>query len=359
MACYKTHGVSHQLIRDLYSTGFGTDSACLHGNPFLQHTEYVVPPHDIGFKNLARTGIENRRPHSVGFGRSSISKYGIIHIIHIYYHAVRHFFGNNSILKTRTFESNLPVFYTLLDVFTPTIWSRIFDIEHDRLGRFYQLSTQITFAVFRFRFQTPTGNELLLFYLLLAIAITQQRISEISDTGIIQTACHRLFRKQHQRRAHLYRNIYGSSSFGHFRRQFGSSHHVIFKRFDGKNTRQVLYGRRTEIDIGKYIIDTRLRPVVNIIHFNHHRGRVVIIRFYFKTGYQRRDIVVTHRLTDSIFGRRKRQYATLTNQQFIGCLIEFKAHHLIFIIHSAIDSRFVQFYGNTLQFVHNQQIPSQ
>ena len=173
MARYEAHSISHQFIREFHSTGLRTDSTRLHRNPFLQHTQYIVPPHDICFKNFSRTRIKNRRSHRIGFCRSSISQHRIIHVIHIYRHAICNLFCDNGIFKTGTFKSHLPVFNTLFDILTPTVRSRIFNIKHNRFSRFYQLATQVTFTIFRFRLQSPTSDKSFCIHSLLPVTITQ------------------------------------------------------------------------------------------------------------------------------------------------------------------------------------------
>ena len=58
-------------------------------------------------------------------------------------------------------------------IFAPLIRCGIVDIEYDWFGRFYHLSFQVSFPVFRFGFHTPTGDKLLFIRSLLCIAETQ------------------------------------------------------------------------------------------------------------------------------------------------------------------------------------------
>ena len=198
MASNKTHGISHQLIREFDAACFGTNGSGLHGNPFLKHAQHIMPPHNIRLQYLARARIEDRRPHRISFGRSGISQHRIINIVHIHSHAIGDFLCKDGVFESCTFKSYLPVFDTLLYVFSPTIGSRVLNIENNRFGRFDKFTAQITFAILRFGLQTPTGNELFLIHPLLSVTVIQQRISEVTYARIIQTTDHRCFRQQHE-----------------------------------------------------------------------------------------------------------------------------------------------------------------
>ena len=171
VACHKAHGIAHQLIRQPYSSCFGTYDTGLHCNPFLKHAQHIMPPHDVRFQYLTRTGVEDRGAHGIGFGGGGIGQHGVVHVILIHIHAVRQLPCNDGILESGTFKSSLPILDSLLDIFPPTTGSGVLDVEHNRFGRFHQFTAKVTLPVFRFRFQTPAGDERFLVYTLLTVTV--------------------------------------------------------------------------------------------------------------------------------------------------------------------------------------------
>ena len=232
MACHKTHGITHQFIRQPCSSCFGTYDTGLHCNPFLEHAQHIMPPHDVRFQYLARTGVEDRGAHGIGFGGGGVGQHGVVHVILIHIHAVRQFLGYDSILESGTFKSSLPILDSLLDIFPPTTGSGVLDVEHNRLGRFHQFTAKVTLPVFRFRFQTPAGDEGFLVYTLLTVTVIQQRIGKVTYARTIQTSHHRFLRQQQQRGTDFDRNKHSRCSLGHLSCQLGSGYHIVLKSFD-------------------------------------------------------------------------------------------------------------------------------
>ena len=130
-----------------------------------------MPPHDVRFQYLTRTGVEDRGAHGIGFGGGGIGQHGVVHVILIHIHAVRQLPCNDGILESGTFKSSLPILDSLLDIFPPTTGSGVLDVEHNRFGRFHQFTAKVTLPVFRFRFQTPAGDERFLVYTLLTVTV--------------------------------------------------------------------------------------------------------------------------------------------------------------------------------------------
>lgn len=100
-----------------------------------------MPPNDIGFDNLSRTGVDHRRSHGIRLLRGRISNHRITRIVDIEIRIIgRSILRYNRIFKTGSFKSFLPIKNTGFNLLPPLSRSCRVDIKYNRFGRFYQLA---------------------------------------------------------------------------------------------------------------------------------------------------------------------------------------------------------------------------
>ena len=151
-------------------------------------------------------------------------------------------------------------------------------------------------------------------------------------------------------------DVDGSGALRYPGGELGSGYHVVGKRLDGQDARQVLDGRRAQVDVGKHVVDAGLRAVVDVVHLDDQSRRVGIDSFYLERRNERRDEVVLHRLRNGITCRRERKRTFLAEHQTAAGFVPFHADHLILIVYTAVHSGFVELRRNTLQLVDYQQM---
>ena len=169
----------------------------------MNERDYVVIPDDIGCQNFAAAGVYITRTHSVGYVGHGIFHTTVSHVVRV---EVRVVFGivacNNGIFEAGGFECRVPIFHALFYDVPPFIGEGTVHVENNGFGRFYEFTSEIGFAVFLFRFETPAMYVFGVVYTIFVAGIDILTTRKESYPTVVDTRCHRSFGKKNQRAMH-------------------------------------------------------------------------------------------------------------------------------------------------------------
>ena len=189
-----------------------------------------MPPNDIGFDNLSRTGIDHRRSHGIRLLRGRIGNHRITRIVDIEIRIIgRSILRYNRIFKTGSFKSFLPIKNTGFNLLPPLSGSCRVDIKYNRFGRFYQLAPFVFLYILRFRFQPPAMYKLTGFHRLLFVI-------EIN----------RYLRQQYDIRCRLDSQGYRLGTFRNLGRQKSFYYNILRKSFHSSDPGQFFFHRSSQ-----------------------------------------------------------------------------------------------------------------
>ena len=206
-----------------------------------------MPPNDIGFDNLSRTGVDHRRSHGIRLLRGRISNHRITRIVDIEIRIIgRSILRYNRIFKTGSFKSFLPIKNTGFNLLPPLSGSCRVDIKYNRFGRFYQLAPFVFLYILRFRFQPPAMYKITGFHRLLFVIEINVRSRKKSDSPVCKTRSHRHLRQQYDIRCRFDCQGYRLGTFRNLGCQKSFYYNILRKSFHTSDPGQFFFHRSSQ-----------------------------------------------------------------------------------------------------------------
>ena len=106
------------------------------------------------------------------------------------------FLADDGVLEAGFLKGFLPVVDSLNQVGNPLLRSSRVDVNNDRFLGFYKFSSQISFFVLVFRFETPTGDVRFVFHSVRIAVKVFVADRKVTYTTVEQSRFHRLFGEQ-------------------------------------------------------------------------------------------------------------------------------------------------------------------
>ena len=195
MAGNETDGIADEFVRQVKSTGTWVGGRCLHTNPLADERLHVVPPDDVRLQNLAGARVESGRTHGICLFGGSIGEDRITHVVTFNIKGVVRHNDTHGIFEPSPFEGFVPIENALCDIRTQMGGHCTANVERDGLHWLHQFSTHISQGVTGH--ETPTGDVVGVFHLLLTVTIDEGRCGEIAHTPVFTTGAHRFVGQQH------------------------------------------------------------------------------------------------------------------------------------------------------------------
>ena len=200
MRRHEAYQFAHEFIVKLRFACPRVYGSGLYDIPVVEQQHYIVIPVDMCFQNFTAAGIVYVRTACVRNVGRLIDDSRVAGVFQTPGRIVRGgFLTDNGILESGFFEGFLPVVDTLNQVGNPLLRSSRVDVNNDRFLGFYKFSSQISFFVLVFRFETPTGDVRFVFHTVRVTVKVFIADSKIAYAGVIESRFHRLFGQEQHR----------------------------------------------------------------------------------------------------------------------------------------------------------------
>ena len=357
VAGHESGSVADEFFGQVEPSRSRVHRACLHRHPVADECLYVVPPDDVGLENLTRARVEGRWSHCVRFFRRGIGQNRRSNVVALALEAVGQVFHAYHILESGPFKSHVPVENTFFNIGSEVRRHGFVDIDENRLLRFREFTAQIGRRVLRF--DAPARHVSLRFHALLGVGVLQSRSREIADSLVLLATCHRRFGQQRERGAHFHGDIHFVVPFGDGRRQFGACRHVVLKRLDADDVRQVRFGRCANVDGIENVVQTAVFPVEKVVYLHYDRRRIFRRGLDLQSAQNRVHVVVADRRCQPLPFVDLGRVALLANLHNLALFVPMETHHLIFVVDAFVHARFVEFFRHFQQSVCDEKTTSE